>query len=94
MAGYSGNPLPKKLGIKEDMTVWVLGAPDGFAATFGELPDGVVVHDRLTTSNILVVFSRWSDELKAGFHAAMAHIPPDGAIWVAWPRRPPVWRRI
>ena len=87
MAGYSGTPLPKKLGIKEDMRVGVLGAPDGFAATLGKLPDSVEVHDRLTNSNIFVVFSRWSNELEAGFHGAMPHIPPNGPIWVAWPKK-------
>ena len=38
MAGYSGTPLPEKLGIKPDARVAVLGAPEGFAATLGELP--------------------------------------------------------
>ena len=87
MAGYSGTPLPKKLGITEQMTIGILGAPDGFITTLGELPDGVEVHEGLTASNVFVVFSRWSAELVAGFHSAMPHIPPDGAIWVAWPKK-------
>ena len=41
-AGYSGTPLPRKLGIKPGHRVLALGAPDGFAdGTLGELPDGV-----------------------------------------------------
>ncbi len=41
MAGYSGTPLPRKLGIKEGSRLAVLGAPDGFDATLGELPPRV-----------------------------------------------------
>ena len=42
MEGYSGTPLPRKLGLKPASTVALLGAPDGFEATLGELPDGLV----------------------------------------------------
>ena len=42
MAGYSGTPLPKKLGIKPGARLGLVGAPDDFAETLGELPDGVV----------------------------------------------------
>lgn len=41
MAGYSGTPLPRKLGIKEGHRVGLLDAPRGFDRTLGELPDGV-----------------------------------------------------
>ena len=41
MAGYSGTPLPKKLGIKEGATVAFSGAPPEFASALGELPDAV-----------------------------------------------------
>src|SRR6185503_6365176 len=39
-AGYSGTPLPKKLGIKEGAPVLLFGAPAGFETTLGELPAG------------------------------------------------------
>ncbi len=39
VAGYSGTPLAKKLGIKPEHRLAVLGAPDGFAIP--DLPDGV-----------------------------------------------------
>jgi hypothetical protein len=87
MTAYSGTPLPKKLGIKEDMTVGILGAPDGFEGLLGELPSGVELHDGLIPSNIFIVFSRWSSEMESGFHSAMASLPADGAIWVAWPKK-------
>ncbi len=43
MAGYSGTPLRKKLGIKPGQRVALLRAPDGFDATLGELPEGVAL---------------------------------------------------
>ena len=40
-AGYSGTPLVRKLGIKVDARLGLIGAPDGFDETLGELPAGV-----------------------------------------------------
>jgi len=86
-AGYSGTPLSKKLGIKEGSIVGLLGAPDGFAATLGDLPADVVLHHASKPSDIFIVFARWTAEMKAGYATAMALIPADGAIWVAWPKK-------
>lgn len=41
MAGYSGTPLPRKLGIEEGCRVALVGAPQGFEKTLGALPGGV-----------------------------------------------------
>ena len=87
MAGYSGTPLPQKLGIKEGMTIGILGAPESFAETLGRLPADVTIHHHLASSNIFMVFGQWADELDEAFHEAAKHLPPDGAIWVAWPKR-------
>ena len=43
MAGYSGTPLVRKLGVKERFRVTFPGAPDDFPATLGALPEGVEV---------------------------------------------------
>ena len=69
------------------MTVGVLGAPDGFEASLGELPNGVEFHDGHMPSNMFIIFSRWSVEMESGFRSAMAFIPVDGAIWVAGPKK-------
>ena len=87
MAGYSGTPLPQKLGIKEGMTLGILGAPESFAGILGSLPAEVRVHHDLASSNIFIVFGQWADELDEAFQEAAEHLPPDGAIWVAWPKR-------
>ncbi|HZO05940.1 MAG TPA: DUF3052 domain-containing protein, partial [Solirubrobacterales bacterium] len=57
MAGYSGTPLPKKLGIKEGARVALIGAPNGFDRTLGNLPPGVEVRRRARGSfDVIVVF--------------------------------------
>ena len=87
MTGYSGTPLPQKLGIKGGMTLGILEAPDSFAGTLGRLPADVTVHRDLAPSDIFIVFGQWADDLDEAFHDAAAQLPPDGAIWVAWPKR-------
>jgi hypothetical protein len=42
-SGYSGTPLPQKLGFKPGMRAALIGAPGDFAATLGALPEGVEV---------------------------------------------------
>ena len=44
--GYSGTPLPKKLGITPGMSMTLLNAPANLDAILGELPDGVINQPR------------------------------------------------
>lgn len=86
--GYSGTPLPKKLGIKEGHTVVLEGAPPGFAATLDPLPEGVSLRKRRGgTADVLVYFTTSADELAASIERLGAAIEVDGAVWVAWPKR-------
>lgn len=87
MAGYSGTPLPKKLGIKEAMTVGVLNAPNYFDFDLGDLPDSVEVHRTEMPADMFLIFANSAAEAERGFARAMTYIPADGAIWVAWPKQ-------
>jgi hypothetical protein len=90
MAGYSGTPLPKKLGIKDEHRVVILGAPDGFVATLTPLPCDVVLTTELAASatyDIIVVFTKSGAELQERFKALMKALHPDGGLWVAWPKK-------
>ena len=86
-AGYSGTPLPQKLGIKPGMTVCILDPPPGFDVTLGSLPDDVNLHHDLTRSDVFIVFGKWANELDVIFNQVTTHLPADGSIWVAWPKR-------
>jgi DUF3052 family protein len=87
-AGYSGTPLAKKLGIKEGARVAFVDAPDGFDATVAPLPDGVEVGREVAPGlDVVVFFTTERGGLEARIEELMAAIAPDGAIWVAWPKR-------
>lgn len=85
MAGYSGTPLPKKLGIKEGHTVGVVGPPPGFHELLMPLPDDVLFDDG--PADVVIVFATTRSDLEERFNDAMARIPADGAIWIGWPKK-------
>lgn len=87
-AGYSGTPLPRKLGLKPGMLVAWPGAPDHFSGLLGELPDGVRVKQRATAPlDLAVVFVTRRADLARRLPGLRAAIAPDGAVWAAWPKR-------
>jgi hypothetical protein len=88
-AGYSGTPLPKKLGIKPGSSVALLGAPEGFVEhTLGPLPDGVAVRaDARLPFGVGLVFASSRKELARRFPAALRSMGDPCALWLAWPKR-------
>ncbi len=88
MAGYSGTPLPKKLGIKPAARLAVVNAPADFASNLGELPPGVTAQ-RLGRGpyDVVVLFARNDRELGRGLPAARDRLDPAGGLWVAWPKK-------
>jgi hypothetical protein len=88
MAGYSGTPLPKKLGIRQGARVALVGAPTGFAATLRPLPAGVSLSDRPAGPLdviLLFVTARAALEQEAGGLAGA--LDPRGGLWIMWPKR-------
>ncbi len=86
-AGYSGTPLPKKLGIVGDVVFTVVNPPAGFDELLGEVGDAVRQRSLMPPIDVVVAFFRRRDQLLdkwAGFAEAAR---PDGAVWVAWPKR-------
>jgi hypothetical protein len=88
-AGYSGTPLPRKLGIKPSQRLALLAAPDGFEdGTLGELPDGVRVARRTGGSaDVIVSFHTARAELERRLPALRAMMEPAAGLWIAWPKR-------
>ena len=89
MAGYSGTPLPKKLGIKTGSAVALLGAPEGFATkTLGPLPERVVVRgDARSAFTVGLLFARSRSDLARRFAAATKAMGDPGALWIVWPKK-------
>jgi hypothetical protein len=87
-AGYSGTPLARKLGLNPGATVAWIGAPEGFEALLGELPDGVAVRRRLRRPlDLVVCFVTARRDLERRLPALRAALAPAGMLWVAWPKR-------
>jgi hypothetical protein len=90
-AGYSGTPLPKKLGIKPGHRIRLIGAPEGFGRTLGALPEPVEVvpadDDGGAPLDLVLFFTDSADVLRARFDALAASLTPAGMLWVAWPKR-------
>jgi hypothetical protein len=88
-AGYSGTPLPRKLGIKPGARLALIGAPDGFDSTLGELPDGVVVRRRLGRDpfDVIVAFFSRRSMLERRLAGLCSALDPAGGLWIAWPKR-------
>lgn len=86
-AGYSGTPLPRKLGIKTEDRVLLDRAPDGFELP--GLPAGVTVHRRAGRGPypVVLAFVRSRADLADRLPALMTNILRDGALWIAWPKR-------
>lgn len=87
-AGYSGTPLPRKLGIRTGARVALLGAPSHPRPGLGELPPGARLLARLAPDLDVIVLAvdRLAD-LRRRLPAARAAMRPDGGLWVAWPKR-------
>jgi len=88
-AGYSGTPLPRKLGIKPGHRVLILSAPDGFEAdTLGELPGGVRVARRASgTADVVVAFETRRAALARRLPGLRERMVPNAGLWIAWPKR-------
>ena len=88
MAGYSGTPLPKKLGIKQGAKLGLFGAPPGFDRTLGALPDGVKRTTKLAGSlDVAVFFATSRAVLERRFAALAKAIAPAGSLWISWPKK-------
>jgi hypothetical protein len=87
MAGYSGTPLPKKLGLKPGQRTAFVRAPPGVLALLEPLPSGVTPARHNEGVDIAVLFTRSADELQADFSGLAERLAPAGMLWVAWPKR-------
>lgn len=87
LAGYSGTPLPKKLGIKPDSLVALINAPKDFVTTLGALPEGVKFTKQATDkADLIIWFLRLRIELEDRINE-MRELTSEGGIWLAWPKQ-------
>jgi len=87
MSGYSGTPLPKKLGIKPNFTVVLHDSPDDFAKTIGELPAGAkLVNGSTNARNLTIWFVRSTRDLEKSM-PRIVRFAHHGPVWIASPKK-------
>jgi hypothetical protein len=90
-AGYSGTPLPRKLGIRDGHRVLLARAPDGFE--LGDL-HSVDIHDVVvqrragaTPYDVILAFTPDQRTLDRTFPDLARRLVTNGGLWIAWPKR-------
>jgi DUF3052 family protein len=79
VAGYSGTPLPRKLGVQGNVAL--VNAPDGFAKSIGVRPSP------LEECDVVILFAAGKKALEKSLKKAAAALKEDGNLWVAWPKK-------
>ena len=88
MAGYSGTPLPQKLGIKPGLSVVTINAQTNYRRLLGTIPEGVTFSERLKPdSNFVHVFINNRTELEKKLSVLREKIADTGTVWVSWPKK-------
>lgn len=88
MAGYSGTPLVRKLGIKPGFRVRTTSAPAEYSDLLRGVPADVTISSSIRSRiDLWHLFTRSRDELQAALPRMMRGIHADAAIWVSWPKK-------
>ena len=88
MAGYSGTPLPQKLGIKPGMIVVAIDPPDHYRKLLDPIPSGVNFAKRpVDNSGFIHLFVTRRSELAKQLSMLRRKITETGVIWVSWPKK-------
>jgi hypothetical protein len=87
-AGYSGTPLPQKLGIKAGMTLHVVDAPMDYGALIAPMGKKVAFATRVSKDvELLHAFVTTRDRLEDVLDRARAGLGSDAIVWVSWPKK-------
>jgi hypothetical protein len=87
LAGYSGTPLPKKLGIKPRSVVALAGAPNDFEKTLGALPEGATLRRQGSGARDLTIWFTASRKNLEGNLARMIAAIARTPMWILWPKQ-------
>jgi hypothetical protein len=88
MPGYSGTPLPKKLGIKDGFQVRLIDAPSEVVAELKPSLDNCkIARDAKATLDFAMLFTKSADALKKEFPRIGKNLAPAGMLWISWPKK-------
>ena len=89
-AGYSGTPLPKKLGVKDGHVVFLDRLPDGL--DLGLPPTATVVRRLRAGLDVTLTFHSQLSTLERRLPALFEKTVTNGMVWVCWPKQAAVKR--
>ncbi|NJM24341.1 MAG: DUF3052 domain-containing protein [Bacteroidia bacterium] len=88
MAGYSGTPLAKKLGLKPHTSIYLLNMPDTYLDWVSPLPEGLKLTTRLSNEvDFIHLFVKDQKTFKAEFVKSKEYLKKDGMMWISWPKK-------
>jgi hypothetical protein len=88
MPGYSGTPLPKKLGIKDGARVYLVAAPSEVVTELKlPLSKCEILKESKTPLDFAMLFTKSAAELKKEFLKISKALAPAGMLWVSWPKK-------
>jgi hypothetical protein len=88
VAGYSGTPLARKLGVTDETIIIAIGAPANYSSLLAPLPAGARVSTRLAKAPAFVHFFATSRaDLASRLQQLRGTLVPNGVVWVSWPKR-------
>ena len=88
MAGYSGTPLQKKLGLKPGYRIYILQPPEGYFKWISPLPADVEVLKKLSGEiDFIHLFVKEKKIFHSEFVKSKGHLKKDGMLWISWPKK-------
>ena len=88
MAGYSKNPLWKKLGIKEQYNCLVIQSPTDYFDLLETTPMETQWEDKIEKPpyDFIHVFAKEIEFLENGWTQWKESLKKDGSLWISWPK--------
>jgi hypothetical protein len=86
-SGYSGTPLPKKLGVDGGRSVLLIGAPDGFEKSICDGSTQDVRRAGKKPADVVMLFSKSEADFTKRLPAAKSAMNEGGGLWIAWPKK-------
>jgi hypothetical protein len=88
LAGYSDNPLVKKLGIKTNFRIKLINPPANYFELLSGMPEGIeLLSDSKSKKDFIHYFLTQIEELNNNIHSLRDQLQPNGMLWISWHKK-------
>src|SRR5258706_7774064 len=87
MAGYSGTPLAKKLGLKDGFRICFVNPPENFERELAVPDDVRIIPSKTRPLDLILLFTRSQARLRKDFSVLARKLSPQGMLWISWPKK-------